>query len=185
MRWILHKPVEWRILLLTTLVSAGPKLQAAKNGFRLQYSTLHWLLPLKEISNIGMQRLLAFPADKLTTTKENISTHEFINTALTWIFLTHLRGSRAVFKLQLKPGASYFKATSLIHTSDHYSLYKNEQKSWRDCSNLSTNSWLVSMYLPRGTEDSGTEAGLPSLIWVSNTEECTPIEELCATGNSD
>ena len=43
----MHKPVEWRILLPTALVFAGPKLQAAKNGFRLQYSVLHWLLPLR------------------------------------------------------------------------------------------------------------------------------------------
>lgn len=117
-------------------------LPAAKNGFRLQYSPLHWLLPLKEISNIRKQRLLAFPADKLTTTKEYMSTRVY--TALTWIFPTHLRGSRAVLELQLKPRASYFRATRLIHTSDYYSMHKNEQKSWRDCSNLSTNSSLVS-----------------------------------------
>ena len=93
----------------------------------------------KEISNKRMQRLLAFPAHKLTITKEYLRVvawaHEF-NAALTWIFLTHLRGTRAVFELQLKSRASYFRATRLIHTSDYYSPYKDEQKSWCDCSNL-------------------------------------------------
>ena len=95
-----------------------------------------------------MQRLLAFPPVKFTATKEyawSCLQHEF-NTALTWIFLTHLRRSRAVFEQQLKPRASYFMTTRLSHTSDYYSMYKDKQKSCCDCSkssNLSTNASLV------------------------------------------
>lgn len=160
--------MEWRILLPTTLVFAGPKLQAAKNGFRPQRSALHWLLPLKgniEHKNAKASSISCSQIDHNQEIRIVPWAHEF-NTALTWIFLTHLRGSRAVFELQLKPRASYFRAARLIHTSDYYSTYKDEQKSWCDCSNLATDSSFVLCISLEAPKDTWTEAWLPSLIGI-------------------